>query len=61
MISSTMRSPQRAARFASRLSGVVLACLLASCAAVGPDYVRPTMDMPSSYKESGPWKTAEPQ
>ena len=61
MISSTMRSPQRAARFASRLSGVVLASLLASCAAVGPDYVRPTVDMPPAYKESGPWKTAEPQ
>ncbi|TAM39314.1 MAG: RND transporter, partial [Burkholderiaceae bacterium] len=56
-----MRSPQRAARFTSRLPGVVLAALLASCAAVGPDYVRPAMSMPAAYKESGPWKIAEPQ
>jgi len=42
-----------------------LACLtavasfLAACAA-GPDYVRPPFEAPASYKESGPWKAAEP-
>ena len=36
------------------------AALLAACAA-GPDYVRPTLDLPVAYKEAGPWKTAEPQ
>ncbi|MDR3455220.1 MAG: efflux transporter outer membrane subunit [Rhodoferax sp.] len=61
MIPSDRRSPQRAARLASRLAGSALAALLASCAAVGPDYVRPTIDIPAAYKESGPWKTAEPQ
>ena len=37
--------------------------LLAGCA-VGPDYVRPTVDMPSAYKEAagaGDWKPAEPR
>lgn len=33
---------------------------LAGCA-VGPDYVRPTVEVPSSYKESGSWKQAEPK
>ncbi len=37
-----------------------LAMLLAACAA-GPDYVRPKLDVPAAYKESGPWKIAEPQ
>ncbi|MGJ7611979.1 efflux transporter outer membrane subunit [Variovorax sp. GB4R4] len=37
------------------------ALLLAGCA-VGPDYVRPQMDLPVAYKETGgPWKTAAPQ
>jgi len=36
------------------------AALLAACA-VGPDYVRPTLDLPAAYKETGAWKTAEPQ
>jgi NodT family efflux transporter outer membrane factor (OMF) lipoprotein len=38
----------------------VIALGLTGCA-VGPDYVRPAMDLPSSYKESGPWKQAEPK
>jgi NodT family efflux transporter outer membrane factor (OMF) lipoprotein len=33
--------------------------LLSGCT-VGPDYVRPTMDVPAAFKEAGPWKTAEP-
>ena len=33
--------------------------LLAGCVA-GPNYVRPPVDTPAAYKESGPWKTAEP-
>lgn len=51
-----LRSRSRAAR---RLVPLV-AALLAACAA-GPDYVRPTLDLPAAYKEAGPWKTAEPQ
>ncbi|HXE21166.1 MAG TPA: efflux transporter outer membrane subunit [Rhodoferax sp.] len=50
-----------AARLAARLAGSALAVLLAGCAAVGPDYVRPPMNLPAAYKESGPWKTARPQ
>lgn len=45
------------------------ATLLAACAAlascaVGPDYVRPALDLPAAYKEAreaGDWKTAEPR
>jgi len=37
-----------------------IALSLTACA-VGPDYVRPSMDLPASYKESGPWKQAQPQ
>jgi NodT family efflux transporter outer membrane factor (OMF) lipoprotein len=33
--------------------------LLAACA-VGPDYVRPTMEVPSSFKEDPNWKPAQP-
>ncbi len=47
-----------------RSSAAVLAAFacagLASCA-VGPDYVRPTVEVPAAYKEAGPWKTAEPR
>ena len=32
---------------------------LAGCA-VGPDYVRPTIDTPAAFKETGDWKLAEP-
>src|SRR5664280_1945263 len=45
---------------ASRLGALSLVALVAACA-VGPDYVRPSLDVPAAYKETGPWKTAEPQ
>jgi len=40
----------------------VLACLLAGLAActVGPDYVRPTVDVPEHFKEGVDWRTARP-
>lgn len=38
----------------------LLLCLgLAGCA-VGPDYVKPQIDVPAAYKEDGRWKTAQP-
>jgi NodT family efflux transporter outer membrane factor (OMF) lipoprotein len=45
-----------------KLFPIALACatFLVGCAA-GPDYVRPTMDVPAAYKETGVWKTAEPK
>jgi NodT family efflux transporter outer membrane factor (OMF) lipoprotein len=48
-------------RIAPRWAAAGLAALLglAGCAA-GPDYQRPAMDLPGGYKESGPWKTAQP-
>ena len=47
-------------RAACRLAPLATAALLAACAA-GPDYVRPTLELPDAYKEVGPWKTAEPR
>lgn len=41
------------------MTALALAALLAGCA-VGPDYVRPTMELPQAYKEDGPWKVAAP-
>jgi len=34
--------------------------ILAGCAS-GPDYVRPDFPSPAAYKETGPWKPAQPQ
>lgn len=42
------------------LAAVTAAVLLAGCA-VGPDYVRPAVDMPAAYKEDSGWKAATPQ
>ena len=36
------------------------AALLAGCM-VGPDYVRPSTETPTAYKEAGAWKPAEPR
>uniref|UniRef100_UPI000D3AF515 efflux transporter outer membrane subunit n=1 Tax=unclassified Variovorax TaxID=663243 RepID=UPI000D3AF515 len=45
----------------ARAALALAALLLAGCA-VGPDYVRPPMDVPVAYKEAGgPWKLAAPQ
>lgn len=40
-------------------AALAVLALLSGCA-VGPDYVRPTLDVPATYKEAGPWKTAQP-
>lgn len=39
---------------------VCLAGLVLSGCAVGPDYVKPQVDIPPAYKESGQWQTARP-
>ncbi len=38
----------------------MLAAMLGGCA-VGPDYVRPAVELPQTYKEQGPWKVAAPR
>ncbi len=47
-----------------RVSILLILCgmltLLTGCA-VGPDYVRPTAETPSSFKENAGWKVAEPR
>ncbi len=42
-----------------RLIACAVAATLSGCA-VGPDYVRPDVDLPAAYKEGGDWKPAEP-
>jgi len=42
-----------------RVATVPLALLLAACA-VGPDYVRPAVQLPASFKEDPNWKPAQP-
>ncbi|MEN3032565.1 efflux transporter outer membrane subunit [Chromobacterium amazonense] len=42
------------------LIAAMAALALAGCA-VGPDYAKPKLDIPASFKEDGRWKTAEPQ
>src|SRR5271169_2881708 len=46
-------------RKSALISGSAL-LLLTGCA-VGPDYVPPTVDQVAAYKESGPWKKADPR
>lgn len=50
------RAPRR-----SRAAGAVCAAFALFGCSVGPNYVRPTADSPSSYKEAVPWKQAEPR
>jgi NodT family efflux transporter outer membrane factor (OMF) lipoprotein len=38
----------------------VLSALLSSCA-VGPDYVKPSVETPTAFKEAAGWKMAEPR
>lgn len=58
-MTATSKSPP--ARSVPLLSAVAFAAaLLISGCAVGPDYARPQMDLPTAYKEQGPWKIAEP-
>lgn len=43
-----------------KFTPMVVALLLAGCA-VGPDYQRPTMAMPTHFKEAKGWQQATPQ
>ena len=53
------RLPQSFPSFVA-VAVAVAAVLLAGCA-VGPDYVRPAVEVPAAYKETGGWKVAEPR
>ena len=44
----------------NKLTPVLLALLLSGCA-VGPDYHRPTVNVPTQYKEAKGWREATPQ
>lgn len=56
---ATMTATAPLARIFSLLGVLACALFLGACA-VGPDYVRPAMDLPVAYKEQGPWKIATP-
>jgi len=45
---------------APRSAPLALLVLVTACS-VGPDYRRPAVDVPVSYKELGTWKVAEPR
>lgn len=45
---------------AMTLAALLAPALLAACT-VGPDYVRPAVETPAAYKETGNWKPAEPK
>jgi NodT family efflux transporter outer membrane factor (OMF) lipoprotein len=55
-----MNFPPPPRTFSATVMAAAIAFALAGCA-VGPDYVRPAMDVPAAYKETGPWKQAQPQ
>ena len=38
-----------------RIAGLLLPVLLAACTA-GPEYVKPTVDMPAAWKVEAPWR-----
>jgi len=40
---------------------LLTAAVLTTSCTVGPDYVRPSTQVPSGYKEAGTWKPAEPR
>ncbi len=40
---------------------VLIALMTVTSCTVGPDYVKPTTEVPASYKETGEWKRAEPK
>lgn len=44
----------------NKLTPILLALLLSGCA-VGPDYHRPTVNVPAQYKEAKGWREATPQ
>jgi NodT family efflux transporter outer membrane factor (OMF) lipoprotein len=47
-------------RLRSWTGSFFLSALILGGCTVGPKYVRPTAEVPTSYKEAGDWKTAEP-
>ncbi|MBK5274559.1 MAG: efflux transporter outer membrane subunit [Desulfuromonadales bacterium] len=48
------------ARYSRQLSVSALLTLLTACAAVGPDYVKPSVETPAAFKEAPGWKVAQP-
>ncbi|MQR02009.1 efflux transporter outer membrane subunit [Glaciimonas soli] len=64
-MTSSKSPPLLNLRLTAVAAAVSVISLLAGCA-VGPDYARPKMDMPTAFKETGlkenqSWKTATPQ
>ena len=45
---------------ACRSAACLLAALLLAACAVGPDYVRPALQLPAGFKEDPDWKPAQP-
>src|SRR5450830_1015059 len=44
-----------------RITPFLLAIIMLAGCSVGPDYVKPTMQIPTAFKEQNGWVTAQPQ
>jgi len=44
-----------------KYAAVLPALLLLAACAVGPDYQKPSVEVPAGYKEAGDWKVAQPR
>ena len=56
-----MRAVNQATPFNQIVQAALLSvCLLSACT-VGPDYVKPAMDVPAAFKEQQGWKVAQPK
>jgi len=56
---STLLRPDRLCLLRRALVATVLSAILSGCM-VGPDYVRPSLDVGTTYKEAPGWKIAQP-
>lgn len=57
----TMRNGNRPKRRRAATLALALLFVLSGGCAVGPDYVRPPVDSPATFKELAGWKTADPR
>ncbi|WP_322013847.1 efflux transporter outer membrane subunit [Paraburkholderia sp. J12] len=56
---SVRSSPERTSLRALRYGGMVAAALIAAGCAVGPDYQKPVVQIPATFKEGVDWQRAE--
>ncbi|HEX2965056.1 MAG TPA: hypothetical protein VHO84_04695, partial [Syntrophorhabdaceae bacterium] len=55
----THTKPDAKSKSGNGLRFLITACLLIAGCAVGPDYIRPSVEIPPAYKETVNWKQAQ--